>query len=203
MDLAQTQRLIVQALDGTNEDRGRLLEHLRPRLVLWAAGRLSAGMRAKLEPEDVAQETLLAVHKGMATFEGRDHRAFLGWMFKIAENRIRDLADHFGAKKRQPVPPPADLAQTSPSAIAVRREEVTRVVRALPLLRDDYRQVISLRRFEERDTAEIAELMDRTENAVRILYCRALKALRAAMEGLADAPAPPAAKDGENPPEGA
>jgi len=203
VDPAQTQRLIVDALKGTNEDRGRLLEHLRPRLVLWAAGRLSAGMRAKVEPEDVAQETLLAVHKGIGTFEGRDHRAFLGWVFKIAENRIRDLADHFGAKKRQPVPPPVDLAQTSPSVMAARREEVARVARALPLLRDDYRQVISLRRFEERDTSEIAELMDRTENAIRILYCRALKALRAAMEDPAGGEEPRGSPDPGKLPEGA
>lgn len=182
MDLGQTQTLILQALDGTEKDRGVLLEYLRPRLVLWASGRLSAGLRAKIEPEDVAQEALLAIHKGIGTFEGRDGRAFLGWVFKIAENRIRDLADHFNAKKRQPVVPREDFAQTTASAIASRREQVDRVARALPGLPDDYRQVLSLRRFEEREVKEIAEIMDRSENAVRILYCRALKALRAAME---------------------
>jgi len=174
--------LIRRALEGTSQDRGKLLEHLRPRLVLWASGRLSPALRAKLEPEDVAQETLLAVHNGIDRFEGRDDRAFLGWVFKIAENRIRDLADRFGAQKRQPVAPPHDFTQTSPSTVAARREEVNRVVRALPELPEDYRQVLSLRRFEEREVREIAEIMDRTENAVRILYCRALKALRQAMQ---------------------
>ncbi len=182
LDLEKTQRLILKALDGTEKDRGTLLEYLRPRLVLWASGRLSPALRAKLEPEDVAQETLLAIHNGMERFEGTDHRAFLGWVFKIAENRIRDLADHFGAKKRQPpTAPPVSLAQTSPSTVAARREEVDRVVRALPELAEDYRQVLSMRRFEEREVREIAEIMDRSENAVRILYCRALKALKQAM----------------------
>ena len=182
MDLAKTQMLIRRALDGTSQDRGKLLEYLRPRLVLWASGRLSPALRAKLEPEDVAQEALIAIHNGIEGFEGHDDRAFLGWVFKIAENRIRDLADRFNAQKRQPVAPPYDFAQTSASTAASRREEVSRVVRALPQLPDDYRQVISLRRFEEREVREIAELMDRSENAVRILYCRALKALRDAMQ---------------------
>ena len=35
-----------------------LLERLRPRLVLWASARMSPGLRAKLEPEDAAQEIL-------------------------------------------------------------------------------------------------------------------------------------------------
>ncbi len=157
------------------------MEHLRPRLVLWAAGRLSPALRAKIEPDDVAQETLMAIHRGIERFKGRDHRAFLGWVFKIAENRIRDMADHFGAQKRQPVVPRVDLAQTTASVVAARREEVDKVARALPALAEDYRQVISLRRFEEREVKEIAEIMDRSENAVRVLYCRALKALRSAM----------------------
>ncbi|MDJ0521501.1 MAG: RNA polymerase sigma factor [Planctomycetota bacterium] len=182
MDLGQTQTLILRALDGTEKDKSTLLEYLRPRLVLWAAGRLSPALRSKLEPDDVAQEALIAIHRGIGGFQGRDDRQFLAWVFKIAENRIRDLADHHGAQKRQPVIPPQDFSQTSPSTAAARREEVDRVARALPGLPDDYRQVLSLRRFEEREVREIAEIMDRSENAVRILYCRALKALRKAMD---------------------
>ena len=37
---------------------------------------------------------------------------------------------------------------------------------------------LELRRLEEREISEVATAMDRSENAVRILYCRALKALK-------------------------
>lgn len=40
-----------------------------------------------------------------------------------------------------------------------------------------------LRRFEQRDTDEVAELMERTEDAVRILYFRAVRALRQGLQG--------------------
>jgi RNA polymerase sigma-70 factor (ECF subfamily) len=181
VDLAQTQRLITRALDGGDMERARLLEHLGPRLTLWAGSRLSPALRAKLEPEDVAQETLFAIHKSLDTFTGKDGRAFMAWVFRIAENRIRDLADHFGAKKRQPIVP-LSFTQTSPSTVVSRHEEVERVLAVLPELPDDYREVMRLRRFEDRDVKEIAEIMSRSPNAVRVLYCRALRALKEAME---------------------
>src|SRR5262245_36725566 len=72
---------------GGDRERNDLLERLRPRIVLWAAARLSPAMRAKVEPDDVAQEVLMAAHRGLAGFQGTDHRAFLAWVFKIGENR--------------------------------------------------------------------------------------------------------------------
>ena len=182
MDLGRTQRLIVRALESGEEvHRGDMLEYLRPRLVLWATSRLSPGLRAKLEPDDVAQEALLAVHKSIDTFQGTNHRAFLAWVFKIAENRIRDLADHHKAKKRQRIEPITDFSQTSPSTVVARSEEVQRVATALETLPEDYAEVIRLRRFEELSVADIAELKDTSANAVRIRYCRALKALKQAL----------------------
>ena len=177
---ADTHALVQGARGGDDVARGELLERLRPRLVLWAASRMSADLRSKVEPEDMAQEILLALHKSLDRFEGADGRAFFAWMFRVAENRIRDTVDHFGAKKRQRILP-ASFSQTSPSAAVARSEAVVRLQEAIETLPEDYRRVIQLRRLEERDTAEVAELLDRTENAVRILYCRALKALRVAM----------------------
>ncbi len=181
MDLSRTRALIRPALMGDTGAAGALLERLRARLVIWAAGRMSAGLRAKIEPEDVAQEVLLAIHKGLPAFEGTDERAFFGWVFRIAENRIRDMVDHFGAQKRQPGPP-LSFSQTSPSQAAARTEDLRRIVQALEALPEDYRTVIRLRRVEHREVTEVAELMDRTPNAVRVLYCRAIKALKLVLE---------------------
>ncbi len=135
-------------------------------------------MRAKVEAEDVAQEVLIAVHKGLDRFEGEDDRAFLRWLFTIAENRIRDLVDHFGAQKRQPKDDLPSRELTSPSVHAVRNEMAKKVRNALTRLSEPHRQVIQLRRFEELDVPEIAQAMDRSENAVRVLYCRAIAALK-------------------------
>lgn len=176
VSLAETRQLLDDALNGGDEARGALLERLRPRVVLWAATRLSPALRAKVEPEDVAQEILLAVHKALDGFESQGGRSFYAWLFRIGENRIRDLADHHGAKKRQ-TPEPRSFSQTSPSGAVRRLEQVERLRSALDLLPPDYQEVIRLRRLQELDTPQVAEIMDRSENAVRVLYCRALKAL--------------------------
>ena len=175
-----TEGFLTAALDGSPESRGELLERLRPRLVLWVASRLSASLRAKVEPEDVAQDILLAVHRDFDSFEGDQPRAFYRWFFTVAENRIRDLADHFGALKRQ-LPPPLSFSQTSPSSAAARTEQVARMMKAVEALPDAHREVITLVRIEERPVADVASLLGKSENAVRILYCRALKELRAAL----------------------
>lgn len=181
MELDQTHRILVRALGGDAAAREGLLERLRPRLVLWIAARLSPDLRARVDPEDLAQEVLLAVHKGLDGFEDRGNRAFFAWLFQLAENRIKDAADYFDAGKRQPAPR-ARRSQTSPSGALVRAEALARVRDAVASLPEDYRRVIQLRRLEEREVPEVARLLDRSENAVRILYCRALAALRAELK---------------------
>jgi RNA polymerase sigma-70 factor (ECF subfamily) len=175
-----TRSFLVRALRGGDAARNALLERIRPRLVLWAATRLSPALRAHVEPEDVAQEVLIRAHRGLDTFVGEDDRSFLAWLFTIAENQIRDMADRVGAKKRQVAERPQH-SQTSPSGRLARTESAARVLKALDLLAEDYRQVIQLRRLEEQDVAHVAQIMGRSENAVRVLYCRALQALRAAI----------------------
>ena len=102
----ETQLLVERAAGGDAIAQGDLLERLRPRLVLWCANRMAAALRAKVQPEDVAQEVLLALHKALPAFEARGGRAgFLRWVFRIAENRIRDLVDHHGALTVQDVFP--------------------------------------------------------------------------------------------------
>ena len=176
MGREETKGLLNRAMEGDELARGDLLERLRPRFVLWATARMSRKLREKVDPEDIAQEVLLAVHKSLDRFEDASGGGFLPWLFKIAENRIRDAAEYHGALKRQPGPP-RSFSQTSPSSHARRTEAVGRLKIAIGLLSEPHQEVIRLRRLEERETAEVARLMDRSENAVRILYCRALKEL--------------------------
>jgi RNA polymerase sigma-70 factor (ECF subfamily) len=175
-----TYQQLLEARDGDEEARGRLLERLRPRLILWASSRMSDRLRSRMTAEDVAQEILLSVHRSMAQFRGGDDRAFRAWLFTVAENRVRDLANHTNAQKRR-TPEPRYLSQTSPSGHAMRAESVDRLREALERLSPDYREVIRLRRFEELETAAVAEAMDRSPTAIRVLYCRAIRALREEM----------------------
>ncbi len=72
----------------------RALEMERSRLVLWCASRMSQKLRAKVQPEDVTQEVLVALHKALPALDtSGGRRAFLKLVFRVAENRVRDFAE--------------------------------------------------------------------------------------------------------------
>ncbi|MCZ6597797.1 MAG: RNA polymerase subunit sigma-70, partial [Planctomycetota bacterium] len=64
----ETQRILRDALQGGEAAREDLLERLRPRIVLWVSTRLSPELRARVDPEDIAQEVLLGLHRGLDAF---------------------------------------------------------------------------------------------------------------------------------------
>lgn len=180
MGLESTREFLQRARDGDAAALDGLLARLRPRLVLWMATRMSPELRARIDPEDVAQEVLIRVHRDLGSFRGEAGPQFGQWLFRIAENRIRDAADYHGAAKRKEAPVPAE-PWTTPGAAAVRSEDLDRIRDALSRLPPDHRLVIQYRTLEGRPDSEVAALLARSELAVRVLYCRALKSLRATL----------------------
>ena len=180
VDRTETGELIEAALGGEPTARGALLERLRGRLVFWSRTRMSAALQAKLEPEDAAQEILLAVHRDMDRFEGRERRAFMGWLFTVAEHRLADLGKYYGAVKRQPVEP-RSFSQTSPYEHAARRERLARIEEGLQHMNAEDCEAIRLRYIEERSYAEVGKKLGCSEGAARVRVCRALKVLRTYM----------------------
>ena len=177
MTAPRTVECVQRALGGDAAARDELLGRVRPRLVLWAASRMSGELRAASDPEDVAQEVLLAVHRDFERLAPRASGEFLPWLFGVAENRVRDLADRVRAAKRNGDPPP-ERSVRSVSSLAGLKEDADRLLRAISALSDDHREVLRLRRFEDLSSAEVGRRMERTEGAVRLLYFRAVAALR-------------------------
>lgn len=68
--------------------------------------------------------------------------------------------------------------RSSPSAQARRRELVAEVADQLARLPPSYREVIVLRNLEGLPFEEVAQRMQRTPGAVRVLWLRALARLR-------------------------
>ncbi|MCI0456835.1 MAG: sigma-70 family RNA polymerase sigma factor [Gemmataceae bacterium] len=66
----------------------------------------------------------------------------------------------------------------SPSRLAMQHEQAQAMQQALDRLPEDYRQVLVLRYQEQRSFEEIARLMERSPNAVRKLWLRALRRLQ-------------------------
>ena len=175
-----TRILLEQARAGEREAYEKLFALAADRLLLYIRLRLGAGLREKLDSMDVLQETFLEAHEALPGFEAGEDGAFARWLCRVAENKIRGLADHHGARKRTPPEdrrPLAEILAAGPSTIASRKETRERLERAIGELDADERQALLMRYFEDRGLEEIAERLGRSPTAVRRLLGRGLLAL--------------------------
>ena len=178
-------------LDPTPEGWGRLVDNLGPATMLVCIeNRMGTELRQRLTAEDIWQETLLHVWRDRATVPWQGYPAFRRFVLAVAENRIRNAADHEGASKRRgnardmPLAdanasewsrsdgPPA-VASTTPSRIAALREEAESMRQALASLPEDLREVLRLRLFEEMPVQEVAARLGLGESAVKHRFRRA------------------------------
>lgn len=191
--------LILRAREGDSEARERLLETYRNYLRLMARAILTRRLQGKADPSDVVQETLVRAHERFDQFQGASEGELLAWLRRILARHVADLARRFaenGARdvaRERPLEDALDRSSravaklladpaTGPSARAQRREMAVVVADALAELEPDHREVILLRNLEDLDWTEIAERMDRSVGAVRMLWARALPRLKPLLE---------------------
>ena len=99
-DWTQTIQLLRRVMDGDKQALNQLYARYGEKLRTVVRFRLGSRLRKKLESCDVVQEALIASlrHVDQASFTSNG--AFFHWLTKLAENRIRDLADHHAAQRR-------------------------------------------------------------------------------------------------------
>jgi RNA polymerase sigma-70 factor, ECF subfamily len=177
---------------GSRDALGQALEACRGYLLLIAQQELDPGLRAKGGASDLVQQTFLEAQRDFAGFKGTTHAALLAWMRQLLINNLANFRRDFHRDKRRvtrEVAFPAgassrrsstDLnAETStPSVEMIRNEQTEALEKALESLPEDYRRVIQLRYREECSFEDIAALMQRSQNAVRKLWSRAIDCLQ-------------------------
>lgn len=153
-----------------------------PALLLVIEGRMSAAMRSRFTPEDIWQEALLHAWRDRGRYEWRGVKAFRNLLLTIIDHRIHEAADYLAAQKRGGKPErvfsalsaagdgsfgPDVPRSTTPSRIAVQREQAEAIRSALNDLPDDLREVVRLRLIEQLPIEEIAARLQLGPSAVR------------------------------------
>ncbi len=163
-----------------------LFEHAARPLHYYCDVRIGPRLREHCEPIDVVQETYLQALRSIGTLQCDDWKPFMGWLYQIAENRIRSLNDTVSAAKR--TPPGRRITSTGaldrlrvsltgPATAAVRDEQQERLRNALLTLDEHERTAAVLHYFQEATGAEIAEALGVSETTARRLLGRALRQL--------------------------
>ena len=152
-----------------------LYDEFLPRIY----GYVFAQLRNRAEAEDVTAEVFLKAHRAWERYEARAQTPS-AWLFRIARNAVYDHHRRSAAKERAE----ADLGRAAapaedPAEVAERRVLFAGLPAAVRRLPDRQREVVALRHRSDLSFAEIGELMECSEDAAKMLYHRALKALRA------------------------
>jgi RNA polymerase sigma-70 factor (ECF subfamily) len=130
------------------------------------------------DAEDATERTFLAALRALPEF--RDEGAtFRAWLFRIAHNTLANALRSRSRRRTEPLPD--DLQRAAPDAdpaqLVARADERRRILAAVRRLPDDRRQVILLRFVDGLSAREIAQVLDRSPGAVRVLQHRALREL--------------------------
>jgi RNA polymerase sigma-70 factor (ECF subfamily) len=189
---------LATARGGSPEALGGALEACRTYLLLVANRELDPQLRAKGGASDLVQETFLDAQRDFAAFRGKTEDEWRAWLRQtlmhnlanftrryrhtdkrqLARESPLDAGPHSGGGTAQL---PADVP--SPSAEVILDERRHGLEAALMRLPADYRRVVQLRYREGRTFSEIAVEMDRSENAARKLWFRAIEQLQRELNG--------------------
>jgi RNA polymerase sigma factor (sigma-70 family) len=170
--------LVEAAREGDEAAWSEIFGELAPPVLGYLRG-----SRAP-DPEDTLSETFLQCARDLRSFEG-DWKAFRGWVFAIAHNRLLDARRHFARRPTElmaepPEPRTEQLPDTAEEAIA--RISSQQVHDLLGMLTEDQRSVLLLRILGDLSIEQVAGALDRRPGAIKQLQRRGLLAVRRELE---------------------
>jgi RNA polymerase sigma-70 factor (ECF subfamily) len=176
-NLLLTQDLLQRAKTGDEAALQALMTRYRPRLERWASGRLPAYARSLFDTGDLIQETLLRALEGLDRIEVRGPGMFQAYVRQAILNRIRDQVRW--ARKRPDGGITERIEDRAPSPLesAIGADLLDQYESALAQLSEDERRLIHLRVELDFSYPEIAAIMERTPDGVRMAAQRALRKL--------------------------
>jgi RNA polymerase sigma-70 factor (ECF subfamily) len=109
-------------------------------------------------------------------------RAFGAWLYRIAYHLAVDSSRR-ARRVGEPLDEQIDSGEAPPESGLIAADERDALRAALERLTADQREVVLLRFYEERSSAEVAELTGRSVGAVKVLQHRALGSLARLLKG--------------------
>ena len=171
---------------GDEEALRRLLDRDGAALRAHIERCLPAYLRRRVSTSDIVQEAGIVAFRRCGDFEDRGDGSFRKWVKGIAEKKVRAAIErHLETAKRAAG---REVSRThrkgtaqfasrepSPSQAAIGAELAEFALEAMRALPKDHREVLRLAREEQLPLREVADRMDRSYEATRKLYARAIR----------------------------
>jgi RNA polymerase sigma-70 factor (ECF subfamily) len=174
----EERELIKRAKECDSSAFARLYEHYYQDIYDYIYFRVPDASLA----EDLTSEVFIKVLESIDSFTFRGF-PFSSWLFRIARNL---MVDYFRSQPR-----PVDLplkeellpVEVSPSDIFERKLTQQQLAQALSNLTEDQQEVIILRFVDGLSNTDVAQVLGKSERAIRSLQYRALSSLNRFLEG--------------------
>jgi RNA polymerase sigma-70 factor (ECF subfamily) len=140
-------------------------------------------INSKEEAEDIVSSVFLKVWNYLIEYTEKEIDSFSGLIYRVARNAVIDFYRERGARRYEPVEVLETIAVEEKSYHQVNVNlEVEKIMIVVKKLKQDYQEVVLLRHVEELSTAEIAEILGKSQVNVRITLHRAMKKLKELLE---------------------
>ncbi len=196
--MADVVELIRLARNGSGECLGQLLDRYRNYLQLLATSKIPSWIRGRAGTSDIVQEACVQVHQSIGQFRGASEGEFLAWLRTVLASRLNRLYEqHVETEKRDVRREHSVNAiaaamgrssirmeellvdrSPSPSSSLQKNELLVAVSNTMAELPEEYRQVLVLRHLNGMSFPEIAQYLEKSHGATRMLWFRAIDRLR-------------------------
>ena len=168
-------KLIKDAIRGEAEAFGLLYDHYQPQIYRFVYLKVSH----REEAEDLTHQVFLKSWENIADYESYG-LPFSSWLYRIARNQT---IDYYRTKKES-----MGLENISETKFTEDAEKISKfmddsrdlkkIEEAIALLSEDQQDVMILRFVEDFSLKETAEILERTEGAIKLIQYRAVKRLK-------------------------
>ena len=182
--MKEADRVLVEAIKGGDvEAFDELYSSYMKRIHNFALSKLGN----VAEAEDVTQEVFAAVFSCLDRFEGKSD--LVVWIYGITRNILNNRLRRRAGVRMVPIDDiPSELTPVDigPEREAVAREDLRRVEAVIGELPRDQRKILELRHAKRLAIRKIAEMMDRSEDAVKSSLYRTRQTLKSRLPDAKD-----------------
>jgi RNA polymerase sigma-70 factor (ECF subfamily) len=135
------------------------------------------------EAEDITAEIFVKMVEALPRYQQRDV-PFQAWLFRIASNQVVDHYRRTGNRQARSIED-LDFAdpKTGPEDLVEMQRSLADVFDAVKKLPEAQRRVIELRFGADRSVRETAQILNKSENNVKVLQFKAIEKLRKLLGG--------------------
>ncbi len=134
------------------------------------------------DADDIASTVFVEAAKGIVNFEYRG-APVASWLFRIAHNETVDTLKKRARTAAASLDHPEAAAAVSLRDDIASSDNWSDLSGALGKLKQEHRDVVTLRLVEGHSVQEVAQMLGKTEGAVKVMQMRALQSLRGKLNG--------------------